>query len=142
MGARILDLCDAVVALLPAGAERVYEVSIEAESLATRVVYVFPTTYGYLETLTRKDDQSEYKVSILIAERYTGAGAAPNAWLDERIEWVQDNILDVLDDPRSSEPVDGYVPWQSEVSPVYDIEELVQRKLFLSVVVITYRQFT
>jgi len=142
MAARIVDLCDAVVALLPTGAERVYEVSIDAETLEGRAVYVFPSKYGYLEVLTRADDQSEYAVSVLIAERYPDAGPAPKAWLDERVEWVQDNVLDVLDDPRGAEPVEGYVPWQSEVQTVYDVEELVNRKLFLSVVVITYRQFT
>lgn len=146
VAARVLDVCDACVAAIaaawsPAGDDsvsRVYEVDIDAATLAGRKVYVFPAGMAWVELGTRLGDVHDEKVTVVVVERYGEAGAVPAAWLDSRVEFVQDAILDVLDDPRG-QPVPGYWSQESAVEVVYDLEELVQRKLFWSVASFTFR---
>lgn len=146
VSARVLDVCDACVTAIsvvwpptaPDSVSRIYEVDIDAATLTGRKVYVFPAGSGWVELGTRLGDIHDEKVQVVVVERYTEAGAVPASWLDDRVEFVQDYVLDTLDDPRG-EPVPGYWCQESSVDVVYDLEELVQRKLFWSVSSFTFR---
>lgn len=148
MSSRVLDVCDACVTAIsaawsPAGNDsvsRVYEVDLDAATLTGRKVYCFPAGSAWLEPGTRAGDLHDEKVQVVVVERYPDAGAVPTAWLDTRVAFVQDSVLDLLDDSRSSPgPVPGYWCQESSVDVVFDLEELVQRKLFLSVCSFTFR---
>lgn len=131
----ILAIADAVAAAIT-GAERVYEFSLDLESMSGRYVYVLPSGYSAPEALTRSQDVGEVILSVVVAERYPDAGPVPKAWLDERVEWVYDNVFS-LDDARAAELAESFA-WSSEVT-VYDLDELRNRNLFLSVVNLTRR---
>ncbi len=146
VSSRVLTVCDACVAAIstfwsPTGddsVERLYEVDLDASTLTGRKVYVFPAGTAWVELGTRAGDVHDERVQVLVVERYTDAGPATKQWVDERVEFVQDAVLDLLDDPRE-QPVTGYWCQESAVDPVYDIEELTQRKLFLSLASFTFR---
>jgi len=144
--ARVLDVCDACVTAIsvawpptdPDAVSRVYEVDLDASALTGRKVYVFPAGTAWVELGTRAGDIHDERVQVLVVERYADAGVVPKSWVDERVAFVQDFVLDLLDDPRG-QPVPGYWCQESAVDPVYDIEELTQRKLFLALATFTFR---
>jgi hypothetical protein len=136
--ADVLDYCDALAGAIP-GAERVYEVDLNVEDMTGRRVLVMPAAYGFPGPADRGVDLSEFRAVVVVAERYTGAGSPPVEWVDERVRWVSDNVV-ALDDARAPDVIPGLFAWESEVNPVYDVEELVRRKLFLSAVFLTARQ--
>lgn len=154
MSARILDVCDAVAAALtteiggPPGdpaatVERVYQADIETRSLTGRKVYVMPGSYAGVERPTRGERSQDNTVTVLVVERYTDQGPPPNDWLDERVEWVEETVFDLLDDeadvPAAILALGNVWPQTSEVL-VFDQEMLREKNLFFSVVGITYRE--
>lgn len=158
MSASVLAIADAVVALIASewnaypggamgasdGAARVYEVEIitdpdDAAVLVGRQVYVFPAGYSTAQPATRGQDFRDYQITVLCCERYTGQGSCPTAWLDDRVYWAEQVVWRPLDNPRLTPVAAGVYPIRAEVVP-YDIEELVQRKLWLSVTNATLRE--
>lgn len=155
MAARIVEVRNAVVARILAawvgrGADDnvtgPYRLDIDTKKLKGRQVYVFPssTTGG---PAYRGDDQNDYTLVVLVAEVYTGKGNPPDAWVDARVEFCEWLNQTVLGDPRAPrllavEGVEdsGLWPETAEVTTVYDIEELAEKKLFLSVLGVTYRE--
>ncbi len=150
--ARVIDICEAVAngiysrwgPVAPDGVQRVYESEIITEPTAPNVitgrqVYVFPTSYVTAELATRGANRLEHVVTVVLAELYTSAGAVPVAWLDARLLWAEQMVWHPLDDPRQPAILTGVWPQRAEVIP-YDIEELVQRKLWLSWVTATLRE--
>lgn len=153
MSTRINDLCDSIVTAIrdawfpvsPDLVERVYEVDLDAATFLGRRVYVTPEAYANQGPANRREDTEDLTAVLLIAERHTLSGAASKEWLDERVKWVQDVVVGTLDRVRNQPAIlgtpatgGGYWPQSREVE-VYDRESLVERKLFLSVVSITFR---
>jgi hypothetical protein len=111
-----LSLCDALVGVIDAGwsgqgvndgVSRVYFIRIadvddSSLKLLGRKVYVFPTNYSYAG-FTRGEDQYQHEISVLCVERYTEArGDPPTSWIDDRVDFVYNNIVQLLDyDGRS-----------------------------------------
>ncbi len=149
---RVIEICEAVAGGIfsrwspsaPDAVQRVYESEIITEPTAPNVitgrqVYVFPTSYVTAELATRGTNRLEHVVTVVLAELYTTAGPVTNAWLDERLLWAEQTVWHPLDDPRQPAILAGVWPQRAEVIP-YDIEELVQRKLWLSWVTATLRE--
>lgn len=136
---------DAIVATwAPTGddtASRGYQFTFDLETMTGRHVRVLPASYGFPEPSTRASDVEELAVVVVVAERYADAGPVPDAWVDERVDFVETHVV-ALDDSRNAELAGGFYAWSSEVSPVYDLDELRQRNLFLSTVRLTFRKLT
>lgn len=147
--ADVLDLADSIADAIGDSwspgvgdtCERVYRFTLNLEEMTGRYVYVLPSAYGFPEPLTRSQDTEELTVSVVVAERYTDPGPVPTEWVDVRVDFVETHVIG-LDDSRAPDLPGGFYAWSSEVNPVYDLEELNQRNLFLSVVNLTFRRST
>lgn len=156
MAARSKEVRDAIVAKILAwwtgrgGEDEVtglYRYDLKAESLTGRKVQVFPLrTAG--EVVTRDEDANEYAFAVWIVERYEDEGDPTEEWIDDRVEWVE-LLWKQLGNPRGArlladigEPDSGLWPEVAEITTVYDHDELVEGKLFASVVTVVYREHT
>lgn len=152
MSARTTEARDALVALIagwwaPTAPDAVlapWRFELKARSHAGRRVYVLPADYAR-ENVTRAQEQGDYGYAVLVAERYATAGDPPDAWVDERVAWVESlygllsaSDLRLLADP--GEPYSGLWPDRVEVATVLDYPALTQGKLFLSEIRATFRE--
>lgn len=113
---------------------------IEADKHKGRKVYIFPSAY-LTEIASRSSDRGDYIYVLIVVERYREAGVPPDEWIDERVnfcEWLINNIGDA----RGPKLLDSLWPETSGVSVVFDLEELTEKKLFVSVLNVTYREIT
>lgn len=150
MASRIVEVCDAVVAVIaaawtptaPDAVSREYDADIDSKKLTGRKVYVFPASYTNPEPASRSEDINDYAVAVMVVERYDPEqqGRIPNSWVDDRIAFVTDKVYGPLSDARSVTLLGELYPFTAEVDPVYDVDELRSRKLFLSVVNLTFRE--
>jgi hypothetical protein len=123
-----------------------WRLDLDTKKVKGRQVYVFPSSYsGGPEN--RLEDENDYTLVVLVAEVYRGTGDPPDEWLDERALFCEWLANEVLGDPRAerllaepSDPGSGLWPESVEVTTVYDVDELVQKKLFLSVLTATFRE--
>jgi len=158
--ARIDEVVDAVVAVIAAdwspsapdsvSAEDAPEFNTdpdEGEVMSGRQVRVLPDSYDSPDAASRAQDVNDYTVVVVVAELYPDAGPVPAAWVRERRRWVQDVLFAPLTNPRTrllavpGEPGSGL--WSvapSAVETVYDVDELRERKVFLSVLRLTFRE--
>lgn len=147
MSSLIMDLADAIEDAIaiswepvaPDTVEAGFHFAFELDSMEGRQVRILPAAYGFPEPVSRAQDVAELAVTVVVAERYPDAGPVPQAWLRERVAFVEEHVVG-LDDSRTAELPGGYYAWSSEVDPVYDLDELTQRNLFLSVVKLTMRR--
>ena len=153
-----LELCDDLVAALvaawaptaPSGAERAYfkritdedEARTLAESLrladGERRVVVFPVGYSSAYANDAEDAYS-HEVQTLIVERYAAAGDPTRDWIDERVDWVHEQIFQGWDF-RASPSWNTYLRTISADVLVCDLSKLVTNKLFWSVVGHTFEE--
>lgn len=116
---------------------------VEAEKVKGRKVFVFASAYT-AELATRASDRGDYTFVILVVERYREQGDPPDEWIDGRVNFVEwlSNVTGDVRGPRllATNSRDGLWPEVAEVETVYDTEELTERKLFVSVLNITYRE--
>lgn len=110
----------------------------ELRSMTGRKVWVFATGYGD-ETLTRRHDRGEYRVTIDVVRRFEGSGEFDDYWIDDEVLFVQDEIWDKLSNPRAAEILDGYWPDAGEVAVTVDEQLLAQNKVFWCRVELTFR---
>lgn len=156
--ARVLDLCDACAAAVsaawvPTGDDavaRVYapDVGLTQDNPDTlvrgRKVYLFPGAYAS-PLLDRGSLLRRYTVAWLVVERYAdGAGFPPDAWLDDRVAFVEQTVFNVLRDPTlvlTGAVVSGVQPdpeAEPAVDPVYDLDLLIENHTFWSQGTLTY----
>lgn len=104
--------------------------------------YVFPAGKAQAATASRGKDLSEYRLEVVLVERYDGAEAVPpRAWVKGRIDWVEVEVFDRFNDARADPyPVEGYYPQSVEWVTAYDPADLRERKMFRSGLVITLRR--
>lgn len=117
---------------------------IDTAKLTGRKVYVLRAAEAGVPA-DRGEDQNDYAFIVLVAEKFPDAGDAPEEWIDERVAWCE-WLLRVLGDPRTvrllaavGEPTSGLWPEEAEIAVVIDVQEISQRKLFLSQINVTYR---
>ncbi len=99
-----------------------------------RKVYVFPASYTS-DPADRGHDQYTHRVIVLTVERYEDASRPTKAWLDERVDFVWDQLFTGLDFST-----DGPLKWSGRsvltqsAGPVdvYDPGYLVSHKVFWS----------
>lgn len=103
MAARINEVLDAVVTLIqtawspsaPSAVTRCYEAPVNADTIQGRQVFVFPVGYAD-EPASRGEDAATYTFAVLVVEKFREQSAPPVAWVDERVEFVESKVYDVL----------------------------------------------
>ncbi len=115
---------------------------IASETLLGRKVIIVPVSY-LTGVANRTEDRGDYQLVVVVVERYTEQGPATDEWVDDRVMWCE-LLMTHITDPRAAKLLatndeDGLWPDVSDVL-VYDVEELTQRKLFLSVITVTFRE--
>lgn len=146
--ARINEVCDAVVQKIkhawgpkdPDDIERAYQIPLQVDKILGRRLYVFPAKYASLEPANRAEDLREYTVPMLAVERYTAQGQPDRNWLDERVNWVEEMIWQLCENPRDSAPLLGTLWPQTSDVDVYDPDLLNLKKLFWSEIEIVFRE--
>ncbi len=161
--ARIDEVCDAVVAKIaaiwgvdsqpPNGVQvdddpEIVTDPTEANVIQGRQVYVLPDAYDNPESSARGFDWNDYTVVVIIARLYTDAFAETplKEWVRAERYWVEQTIYQPLTDIRGerllpdSDSGGLYPVSPSGVETPYDSEELRERKLFFSVVRVTFRE--
>lgn len=118
---------------------------LDSATLAGRKVYVMRSAFTG-GPVNRTEDQDDYTIALMVVERYAGQGPPPEEWIDERVEWCE-WLLRQLGNPRGDrllaepgEPDSGLWPEVAEVAEVHDVDELTTRKLFASLLTLTYRE--
>jgi hypothetical protein len=104
----IIDVVDAVEAEVgarwqPSAPDELVRkdfVITELTALVGRRVWLFHRNEEQVGKAARGVDLMEYRVSLVVAERYTAQGEMPKEWLDERTRWVNDTIVGPLGDER------------------------------------------
>ena len=152
MAARIVEVRDAVVERVaawwrPAAPDEVKgpaECDLDTSQMLGRRVQVFPSTYTG-GPVDRSDDQNDYTVVLVVTEVFKDAEEVPVAWVDELMAWTEE-LLNEVGSVRAerllatAEPGSGLWPETAECTTVYDLEELTDKKLFLSVLTVLYRE--
>lgn len=95
---------------------------------------------------TRGEDEQDYGFLVFVAEFYRDQGEPPDEWVDERVEFCE-WLLRLLGNPRAGRLLPdsasgGLWPQEAEITVVVDREELDERKLFASMLTLTYREQT
>ena len=141
MASNILTVADVIATRITSGLDggdtttvsRVYNAPTNIDTVSGRKVYVFPVGYSN-SPANRAEDSQVYVIHVTILERYTTAGDPTNAWLDARVDFVSEHVVERCDFVRellTFETTRRLYTISSEVT-VYDIDYLTTNKLFLS----------
>lgn len=124
-----------------ANVTREYEVTFDLGKFTLMQVPIIPSMYGDKSKATRSESNNELGGTIIVTERYTSPGKAPNAWIDERVNMVESAVfvpLNVIDYPLLT--LDGVECWpkEVEVSTIFDMVFLRKHKVFWSEIDYTF----
>ncbi|WP_439624070.1 hypothetical protein [Gemmata sp.] len=120
---------------------REYEVSFDTASMTGLHVNVFPVDYVREGPATRAEDNFDAEVVIVVAERYAvPGGKVPKAWLDERVGVVDQLIYQPLSQITQPLPLSEFWLQDIDVTTVYDLKSLREKKMFWSEIETTFRK--
>lgn len=132
--------------------ERVYDFVEDLGKLVDRKVYVFPLDYVLTEPISRKEDMFDVRVGVVVAHKYDNPSsptkAAPVAWVDDKVDFVETYIFSTLAEVRMHEvPLGGpsgemvqYWPQEAANNMVFDYTKLSQHKVFWSELEFVFRK--
>lgn len=145
---RDLTLIDALVALIddawehsaPDAVSREYiapTAEADLHKLLGRKVYLFPMAFETTDE-NRTENRYGYRVGAVVIERFEDAdkasSAAVKAWLDERLDFVEQRLIDGLDFGQGHTllAIGGRRIWTDtiEIPQRYDIDLLHEKKVF------------
>lgn len=126
--------------------ESKYSFRIDAKSHKGRKVYAVAAAEESPGPADRGADVYDYRVALVTVERFEPAGDVPEEWIDERVRFTEfmwkfvgeAREIRLLGDPAIAGS--ELFPKAAAVTTVYDFEELTERKLFISVVEVTYTE--
>lgn len=137
------------VAWQPSGSDEVLRrefVAAELSELVGRKVWVFHRGEGQVGKAARRVNLMEYRVSVIVGERYTGGGDLPDEWVNERTDWTRVHVVDPLGDEQRMPVLVGSAfvrecwPQRAEILEVADRESTRLDRLFLSLVEVDYQR--
>jgi len=152
---RVLEACDAVADFLSERIEeevavsRRYVATDEYATMTGRKIRVYPEGYTDAERLTKRRTYKELRVVVVVEERYEAPGVAgdndpvPTAWVDERVDWVEESVFDPLNDKGvhgNDLLADRFRNYTCEVTVVADPQRLQESKVFFSLITVSYRE--
>lgn len=141
MSLRAVELCQVVTDALTAASgstatvSREYVPAIDPDVLTDgeRVVRVYWVSHEDGGPVSRGADADHIGVGVLVVERYTAAGEAPVAWVDERVRWVGEVVKQYLADARQT--FDGAYSLTAEFE-VPDPDRLVSSVFWMNTVIV------
>lgn len=142
--ARITELAIAATARLTtsAGDEaevgRCYVSDADPKDLkeGQRFVQVWAPGYTDEGMVTRNEQAGGFSVEVAIYEKYKGQEGPPNEWMDERVAWVKEKVVDVLGDAKKR--LAG-TAWPETLTVAAYNEELYLQGVFWSNVLIVFK---
>ena len=149
MDARIFEITEAVANLINAEwtdkgandavtADEIFP-NLDVDDMTGRKVYVLEAGYGQVEQLDRKSDLNEYTVNVVVVEKCTDQNGPTKSWLKTRVNFVQDQIYDRLNNHRDEPILEDLMPDSGEVT-LYDWAFLKVEGVFISEVIFTFRR--
>jgi hypothetical protein len=149
MPADVLTLADGVVAELaaafaaaPAAAEvsREYADRDDLATFAGLKVRVYPMSYTKPDAATRGEDYFDARLVLAALERFTGTGPVTNAWVDSRVNLVDEVVYATLANNDRVLVAGEFWGREVEVATVFNREWLREFQVFLSEIDVTYRR--
>jgi hypothetical protein len=155
MASRVAEVADALADAIrtawgpnaPDAVSRVWfkKINLDPEKpdvLTGRQVFVIGGVAERAEVIDRAEQQRRYTVGVLTCERYTDApGDVPDAWIDERVAFVEQKVFNTLADPHL-DILGGTVVGEVDAVPAIDVpvdREMIQTKrAFWSVATFTF----
>lgn len=143
-------MCDNIVERLQDGIgsgieiDRQYSRTRDLGTFIGRQIDVYPLRYARGEAASRREDIFDAWMGIVVCERYTEPAFSdeipvPNDWVDERIDFVEQEVYNLLQASRIQiligSPEDTNYEWVcrfAEVTDVYNHKYLNQHKVFWS----------
>lgn len=111
---------------------------LDADDMPGGTMYVLIYFDGYADggPETRGADLTDYRLCFLVVEKYPLAGRVPTDWRRERTAWVDECVVKALGNARPQ--LDGaYAMTLDDLE--YSTDELVERQLFWTRALITFR---
>ena len=150
MASNIIAVCDYLVDVVEAAwtgitaddsVERVYVAPIKLHEQAGRHVFIYPLSYSN-QPATRGHDEWSYQIGVIVIEGYEQPGEPTKAWMDDRVDFVQDKVFDPLDFSRSPAAVSGGLRMLTTEATcdVYNIDQMIQEKQFRSELRFTFTE--
>lgn len=146
--ADVLALADAVAAFLQqrldlagvtgATATREYEVQYDLGTFTGLKVHVLPVAYLRDGPATRRENNYDGDVVVVVAERYADVGSPGRDWLDARVQVVESCVFDPLEKIDLPLLADVFRVKEIAVDPAYDLKMLREKKVFWSEVQATF----
>lgn len=119
---------------------RDYVIPAKVDAIVGRKVWIWPVAHATQGPATRAADIEEHQIALVIAERYTGTEPRPpKAWIDERVNFVEQSIWDLLSDVRNQFLVENVWPQSGEIL-VFDWTMLNKLQTFWSEIELTFRE--
>lgn len=72
---------------------------IDAQTLTGKHMHVWHGAYNDNGSISRDKGLFSVTLYVSVAERYNVVGEVPDSWIDERVNYVQNNVFDVLSSP-------------------------------------------
>jgi hypothetical protein len=122
---------------------------VEDTTPAGRQVFVYPRGYGQVEAETRNTDLMEFRIGIIVVERYADPGVPPDSWVDDLSAWVEAwiysplNVIGVREDDQPTTDEELWAGFHCETADVlaeYDLEALTEHKIFWSELEFAFRE--
>lgn len=153
MASTLLAIADAAVTKVAAwwtkgasdAVSRVYLPDIPDPTDPTgRQVWIVPHLFGQADIATRAQDRNSFTIYAIFAERFPAntAGEATKAWIDTRVDFVED-VWGLLSDARTTlfpSPLEDVVATDSRLVSLYDDDALREDKVFHAILELTYER--
>jgi hypothetical protein len=112
------------------------------------MVRCFPEVLLDAERLARRRVTKEIKLALVVEALYTEPAAAddepvPEPWVSEQIEWVETQLFDRVNNKGVLENDllgNRFRMMNCEWAAVYDVDRLINSKLFWSLINLTYHE--
>lgn len=124
----------------PATISREYEIAFDIGTFTGLRVVIFPVSYVRESPATRREDNFDIEIVMVVAERYASPGQPSKSWVDERTNLVDQLIYTPLAKITQPIPLNEYWLQDIDVTTVYDLKMLRQQKVFWSEIETTFRK--
>lgn len=122
---------------------------IDADAITGRHVWLYRGGQSDGGPSTKTEHDTDYRIVVQVNERYEGTEAQPpEAWIDERLDWVAENVWDFLgligerDDEGAGFPATLATVWVEtrDWPDSFDPDMLTEHSVFEANIVLVVRE--
>lgn len=104
-------------------------------------LWLFPGIYTDNGPSDRTANVYDLTINAVFAEKYTDDGIPPDEWVEDRIEYVENNIFNVFSEDQTLYGTQtNYWSQGATINVLYDAEMLDEHKLFWSELEFVFRK--